>query len=1034
MRQLLIDPFLLVRSPAYSYQDFSQRFLSEALKTDFFRASLFFASQTLYTELRKKDWDYEQFSPAAQVTLWKYLNRMCFRALPYGFFSSYSAGCWAKNADEGQFCFSGEDELIVHPDFKLMLEYLSGLDTERFEELRYTTNNSLYQSSRELRFISQAFSASKKFAIVQLKVTPGLNKLLKYISAGRTKSEIVQFLKHQYGEDAPAEDYFQGLLGGQVIVSELTPNVTGDAFNQRCLKLLSKYPEVDLKSLRSFRLVLNRDAQSAKSDLSIVKDHSGKQSQSADQQPAVKDRSAGAVEDQYNLLGINDHISYLLGRNAENSTYTLYHRNLNGALDNQLQQKILQLIRQMYRLTTDHQADQMRGFKKDFIQKYDQQEVPLMLVLDPGSGIGYENMASVFDTENDDFIDGLLTKQDGEANAKWGAVEKMLFRKWNSLKNTSSDKILITEEDIAELPESTQPLPPGMFVLFRNVDQEIWVDGIGGVSGIELSARFSAAGSGMEDALKKICAQQMAVNDDFIFAEIAYSPNDRTSNINQRGHYYPYEIPVLSHAVRPDKYTIRLSDLVISVRDNQVLLRSLKLNRYIIPRLSSAYNYKISSIPVFRFLCDLQQQGVHANLSLSLTSIFPGMDHYPRLQIGGAVLSPATWILNGDQLKQITAGEGRLCKELHIPQYFRLLEGDNFLVFNQQDANDLAMFRKCIKNKKTATLTEYVSAQRADLQDQQGKPFASQLIACVINQSKSYHLPAGQLLHNPKQKLKVKRSFLPGEEWLYIKLYAHYSLTDEILLNFISPLIRKYKKDNPEFKWFFIRYLDPGHHLRLRFYTGSKPSYELLSDIIHKLQPWSEEGKVSDVILDSYQRELEKYSVELMDDVERFFYRDTEFILFIFSQNELSTSFKLSFAVSSSLQIIQFFIRDKQERTEFLNNALQNMSAEFNREKDVVRKMDVKYRNFQPQLIAGQKKLAEYKNRKPYADYIMMMNMLISKLGGWSREARYNLLINLVHIHINRIFENTPREYEYLIYHFMRKHQSFLNYTTSDGF
>ena len=991
MRQLRIDPFLLVRSPAYSYQDFNEQYLQEVLKTDFFRASLFFASQTLYLELRKKDFLYEEISPSARLTLWKYLNRMCYRALPYGFFSSYSSGAWAKEED-AVLCFSNQDELIVHPDFKVMLDYIGSLNTADFEELRYCTNNSLYQSSRELRFISQAYSAQKKFAIVQVKMAPGLNKMLKYISSGRTKSEIIAFLTDEYGEDAPAEDYFQSLLDGQVIVSALTPNVTGLTFNQRCLELLEKYPGIDVKGLKSFRLSMRTD-----------------------------------------LSELNEHINYLIDKNAENATYSLYHRHIEGGLGCQVQEKLMTLIQQIDRMTSDNLVDNMRDFKKEFSQKYDQQEVPLMIALDPGSGIGYENMASAFDTQNDDFIDDLRAKQEGEANAKWGAVEKMIFKKWNNLKHPGSEKILITAEDLAELPESSQQLPPGLFVLFRNIDREIWVDGIGGVSGIELSARFSGAGTAMEESLKKICEQEMAINEEFLFAEIAYSPNDRTSNINQRGHYYPYEIPVLTHAVRPDQFTIKLSDLVVSVRDNQVLLRSVRLNRYIIPRLSSAYNYKISSIPVFRFLCDLQYQGIKSNLSLSLVSLFPGMEYYPRLQLGDAVLSAATWILTEEQIKTISNAGGPLPGELNIPEYFSLLEGDNFLVFNRFNETDITMFRKCIRNKKSATLTEYIFAARPDLKDHKNKPFASQLVACVINQSKSYRLPLHQVLPYPRQRSKVKRSFLPGEEWLYIKLYAHYSLTDEILLNFILPVIRKYKKDNPEFKWFFIRYMDPGHHLRLRFYTGQRPSYELLSDLIHKLQPWSKEGKVSDVILDSYQRELEKYSVSLINEVESFFYRNSEFILSMFNANEVNTAFKLGFAVNTALQIIQAFIRDKKERTDFLNESLNNMSAEFNREKEVIRKLDVRYRKFQQQLVGNQQELTLQRNLKAYADFHLMLNTLVDKLGDWSREARYNLLINLVHMHVNRIFENTPREYEYLIYHFMKKHQSFLNYTTTDG-
>ena len=72
MSEFTVDSFLLVRSPAYSYENFNELFLQEVLKTDFFRASLFFASQTLYIELKKKDFDYDLFNEHVKLTLWKY--------------------------------------------------------------------------------------------------------------------------------------------------------------------------------------------------------------------------------------------------------------------------------------------------------------------------------------------------------------------------------------------------------------------------------------------------------------------------------------------------------------------------------------------------------------------------------------------------------------------------------------------------------------------------------------------------------------------------------------------------------------------------------------------------------------------------------------------------------------------------------------------------------------------------------------------------------------------------------------------------
>jgi thiopeptide-type bacteriocin biosynthesis protein len=988
MSELSIDRFLLIRSPAYSYENFNPQFLKKVLCTDFFRASIFFASQTLFIELRKKDFDYDQLSPQARTTLWKYLNRMCFRSLPYGLFSSYSSSGWAENQDEG-LCLCDDHELVVHPDFKVAFNYINSLNAGDYDALKYYTNNSMYRSAKQFRFISQTYAAQTKFSIVELKIAPGLGKLLKFISKGQNRAAIIAFLKNEYGEDVPADEYFQSLVEGQVIVSELTPNITGISYHQRCAALLDNYTGVDHDLLRSFRQTFS------------------------DQQQALPE--------------LNVHISSLTDRGTENSTYSLYQRQIKGGARKEMQAELVTLIGQLDKLTADHELDNMSRFKADFIQKYDQQEVPLMMALDPGSGIGYENLAAAFTDQNEDFIEDIRVKEERNRTAGWGQVEKMLFKKWNSLHGPGTGKIMISAEDLKKLPESRHRLPPGLFVLFKSIDDEIWVDTIGGVSGVELSGRFAGNGTHMESCLKAVCEQEIAVNSDFIFAEIAFSPNDRASNVNQRGNFYAYEIPVLTHSVLPDQQVIKLDDLVISVRNDMILLRSVRLNRYIIPRLSSAYNYRLSTIPVFRFLCDLQFQGIKSNMSLSLPDLFPGMDYYPRVQVEKAILSPATWILNEEQLRDIIGDDGQLNEELNLPDYFSLNEGDNFLVFNKHSTDDLEMFQKCLKNKKTATLTEYVFAERAGLKNAAGESFASQMLACVINRSKSYDVPRQQQLKPAENGLKVRRSFLPGEEWLYVKIYAHYSLTNEILINFVLPVVKKYKKDNPGFKWFFIRYKDPNNHLRLRFFTAGRSSYTLLSELTSRLQPWSREGKIADVILDSYQRELEKYSAVLINEIESFFYRDSEFILFAFTTHELTHTFKLSFAVHSTLHLIHCFIRDKKDRLDFLNDVLNNLSAEFSREKEVIRKLDVKYRMFQKELIGYQVK----KNNQSFNYYQQLMLELNEKTTDWEGTDKYNLLINLVHMHVNRIFENNPREYEYLVYHFMKKHQSYLNYTAT---
>lgn len=995
MSEFIVDPFLLVRAPAYSYENFNEPFLQQALTTDFFRASLFFASQTLYIELKKKDFDYTRFNEQVKTTLWKYLNRMCFRPLPYGLFSSFSLAEWSS--EQGSILFSGQGQLTAIPDFVSVLDYVKTIKEEDLSSVRYYTNNSMYTVADDLYFFSHAYAEQANYVIVHLKIVAGLKGLLKFISRGQTKETIVNYLVEKYGEDAGAEEYFNHLVSGQVIVSELMPNVTGLLYSERCLSLLKEYNQFDLSPIKTFSIDINNQNQP--------------------------------------LPELNKHLEEVIGRNEKNAPYGLYQREISGGLSDEVHPEFTLLIKNLNKLTYDKDENGMNKFKAAFIKKYDRQEIPLMEVMDPGIGIGYENLAFAFDHQNDEFIEDLRKSADSVDKLNWGETERMLFKKWSSLSRSGSDKIMLSQEDIDQLPESKSLLPPGMFILFKNIDQQLWIDEIGGVSGIELGGRFGINDPVVNQKLKNICEQEMAINRDFIFAEIAYSPTSKASNINQRAHFFPYEIPILTHSTGFDINTIRLDDLVISIVGDTILLRSIRLNRFIIPRLSSAYNMTLTGVPVFRFLCDLQYQGVKTRLSFSLANLFPNLNYYPRVQLGNNVLSPATWIINQDKINKIVAQDIDLVENLHLPAYFTLHERDNFLVFNKNNKDDLDMFRKCIRNKKSIMIKEYVFPENAALLDTEKQPYMSQCIACLVNKSKVYVTPRSKTdINRAIKKLGVKRTFFPGEQWLYLKLYAHDSLADAILMNSILPVIQKYQNKNSGFKWFFIRYNDPEPHLRLRFFINENSVPDLLSELNSQLKPFYRSGKIAEVLVDTYQRELERYSVELIEEIESFFYRDSEYILSAFQSGGVRTRFKLNFAIHSVLLMVRSFIKDKKQRIDFFNTVLDGFATEFNnRDKEVVREMDLKYRNFQSELI-GNEQFSILLNNKNYPAFNRILISLSEKLLNWEPEDRSSLIASLIHMHMNRTFESHPREYECLSYHFMKKHQAYLNHNTNDEF
>jgi hypothetical protein len=58
MSKFHVDEFVLLRLPAYSYENYDAAFLTVALETDFFRSAIFFASRSFYEELQKNSFDY----------------------------------------------------------------------------------------------------------------------------------------------------------------------------------------------------------------------------------------------------------------------------------------------------------------------------------------------------------------------------------------------------------------------------------------------------------------------------------------------------------------------------------------------------------------------------------------------------------------------------------------------------------------------------------------------------------------------------------------------------------------------------------------------------------------------------------------------------------------------------------------------------------------------------------------------------------------------------------------------------------------
>ena len=118
----------------------------------------------------------------------------------------------------------------------------------------------------------------------------------------------------------------------------------------------------------------------------------------------------------------------------------------------------------------------------------------------------------------------------------------------------------------------------------------------------------------------------------------------------------------------------------------------------------------------------------------------------------------------------------------------------------------------------------------------------------------------------------MQRSFAPGSQWLYLKVYTGTASADRILTDTVGPVVGQLRDAGVVDHWFFLRYADPEHHLRLRFHGEPEVLRDnALPALSESLAPHLGDRTVWKVALDTYEREVERYGgddgIELAEQV-----------------------------------------------------------------------------------------------------------------------------------------------------------------------
>ncbi|MFI5301051.1 MAG: thiopeptide-type bacteriocin biosynthesis protein, partial [Polyangiales bacterium] len=352
---------------------------------------------------------------------------------------------------------------------------------------------------------------------------------------------------------------------------------------------------------------------------------------------------------------------------------------------------------------------------------------------------------------------------------------------------------------------------------------------------------------------------------DAIFAEVVHLPEGRVGNVLLRPTLRGYEIPYLGRSGAPAERQIDPSDLVLCLIDDQLRLRSKRLDKEVIPRLTSAHNYASTrNLPVYKFLCTLARRR-RAEGAIFPWGPFAEAAFLPRVTHGRLVLARARWRLSRAWLDALKATRGdtrfvavqSLRAELGLPRYVALAEGDRELPLDLDNVLGAEALVDSIKEDRSATLLELFPGP--DLLCCSG-PEGSFVHELVVPMLRSVAAPRPVERALPRHRKAPIAVFAPGAEWLYAKLYTGTATADQVLAEVVAPVAHRARAQGRCDRWFFLRYGDPHWHLRLRMHGASTRLWsEALSDLFETVRPLVADGRVSSFSLATYQRETDRY-------------------------------------------------------------------------------------------------------------------------------------------------------------------------------
>lgn len=1017
--------FYLLRAPLMPV-DFLTRFLTlpitvladeirQLFSKPYMAEAIYIASPELSNELRKWQQDLltdEKAIHKLTLSLLRYILRMSTRCTPYGLFAGCATGTFSERTAVH---INSIDQ--HRRSCRLDMNYVAELaDTITHipairEQLLFYPNNSLYRTGDSYRYA--AFTVKNKFRqydLTAVRYSGYLERLLNKAANGATICTLCEHITDADISVEEAREFILEIIDSQLLVSELEPTITGEEF---------------------FSLLINRlqqleDTTTLHQTLVSIQE--------------LLDTTTPGIE---KYLQTHRLVRELLpATNNKDLVQTdLFLSAMSNTISEHIIQEIQDQMHSLWKLSATSKHPDLLQFCKAFSERYEEQSVPLSIALDTETGIGYGVYNSHFAAHAPLLDDIVINNAKAPDNITWNKMKNFRLNRYISCIQKQETEIELTDEDINDLATGdTTPIPASFYMMGSIVSESASaIDNgnylfdfasCGGPSAANLLARFCHGDTILKDKIKACLDEEAAGNPDVIFAEIIHLPEARTGNILMRPQLRDYEIVYLGNGSVPADQQLPITDLLVSVEQNNIILRSHKLNKRVIPRLSTAHNFSSGSLPVYKFLCDLQFQQLRYatgwQWDLPIETSF-----LPRVRYKKFILQKCSWTIRSKEHPSLSKSDGirahmdifkAIRDKLRLPRYVAITERDNELFIDLDNALCVHLLVDTLLKKEQITLQEVLQTpDKCWLTGQDGR-FTNEVIIPFKSTPQTLTTGAHTQMQLPQ------RHFQPGSEWLYVKIYAGINTSEKILTTVIGPLIESLQERALIDKWFFIRYTDPEDHIRIRFHhTTNKAFWKTVLEELHeRINREMDTTLIRKIQTDTYIREIERYGVGTMELSENIFYYDSEAVLGIINllEGEAGEQYRWLLAIRGVDMLLEDLCYSLRAKTAFLKRLQVHFFREFGSSPALQTQLNNSYRNHMRDIASflDQQQDAVNGIEEAIALLEIRSSRIKQQVQNIPVDKRDDLTSSYIHMFLNRMLSSNQRKHELVIYHFLSKY------------